>query len=382
MLTNADIAELTALRHDLHRHPERSGAEARTAARVVGLLAASRPDQIIPHLGGHGIAASWNAITPGPTVLFRAELDALPIVETSTHGHVSLTPGTAHLCGHDGHTATLLALARLIHRQPPARGRVILMFQPAEETGAGARAVMADPAFAPFQPDHAFALHNMPGLPFGHARLTDTVFSCASRGLHITLTGRTAHASQPDTGISPALAVAALIPALMALAPVGPMTADFRLVTICHARLGDPAFGVAPGTAEIMATLRTRTDGPMAELEGQALALIHATAARHGLTVAIAAHDVFTATINTPIAAQHMAAALAALNIPTTADNLPMRPSEDFGAFGDAGADLCMILLGAGEGVPALHNPDYDFPDALIPLGARLFHRLYTDLLG
>jgi amidohydrolase len=381
MLTNADIVALTALRHDLHRYPELSGDEAKTAARVVTLLAETQPDQIVPRLGGHGIAAVWNAPAPGPTVLFRAELDALPIFETATHDHVSLTPGVAHLCGHEGHTVTLLALARLIHRAPPARGRVVLMFQPAEETGAGARAVMADPAFAPFKPDHAYALHNMPGLPFGHARLTSSVFSCASRGLKITLTGRTAHASQPDTGVSPALAMAELIPALMALAPVGPMRDDFRLVTICHARLGDPAFGVAPGHAEIMVTLRTGTDGPMAQLEAQAFDLIHRIAARDGLGASIETHDVFTATVNTPVAASHMANALAALNIPFNDDNLPMRPSEDFGAFGAEGAELCMILLGAGNDVPALHNPDYDFPDELIPLGARLFHHVMTQLL-
>jgi amidohydrolase len=382
MLTNADIVELTALRQDLHRNPELSGEEEKTAARVTAMLADTHPDQIIPHLGGHGIAAVWNTEQPGPTVMFRAELDALPILETSVHDHVSLTPGIAHLCGHEGHTVTLLALARLIHRSPPAKGRVILMFQPAEETGAGARAVMADLAFAAFKPDHAYSLHNMPGLPFGHARLTDSVFSCASRGLKITLTGRTAHASQPDTGVSPALAMAELIPALMALAPVGPMHDDFRLVTICHARLGDPAFGVAPGLAELMVTLRTRTDGPMAELEAQALNLIHATAARDGLGVTVETHDIFTATVNTPKAAAHMAAALAALNIPFSNENLPMRPSEDFSAFGDEGAELCMILLGAGMDVAALHNPDYDFPDALIPLGARLFHRVMREVLG
>lgn len=381
MLTNADILQLTALRHDLHRHPELSGAEGKTAARIANLVAASRPDQIIPQLGGHGVAAVWTMPTPGPTVMFRAELDALPIHETSTHDHISLTPGTAHLCGHDGHSVTLLALARLIHRAPPACGRVMLMFQPAEETGAGARAVMRDPAFAPLKPDYAFSLHNMPGLPFGHARLTEGVFSCASRGLHITLTGRTAHASQPETGVSPALAMAELIPALMALAPAGPMTPDFRLLTICHARLGEPAFGIAPGVAEILITLRTRTDGPMLELEAQARAVIDRIALRNGLAVSIDTHDVFSATVNTPTAAHHMATALAALNIPVSDENLPMRPSEDFGAFGDAGAKLCMILLGAGMNVAALHNPDYDFADALMPLGARLFYRLMLDVL-
>lgn len=382
MLTDADIVDLTALRHNLHRFPEVSGQEVQTAARVAGLLAHLHPDQIITGLGGHGVAAVWAAATPGPTVMFRAELDALPIHETSAHGHVSQAPGTAHLCGHDGHTVILLALARLIYRAPPTRGRVVLMFQPAEETGAGARAVMADPAFAPLRPDFAFALHNMPGLPFGHARLTESVFSCASRGLKITLTGRTAHASQPETGTSPALALAELIPALGALGPGGALTPDFRLVTVCHAQLGAPAFGIAPGHAELWFTLRTLTDGPMAALETAAVDLMAAVAACHGLTHTVETHDVFAATVNTPAAAHHMGAALAALHIPTTAGNLPMRPSEDFGAFGGTGTDLCMILLGAGENLPALHNPDYDFPDALIPIGARLFHQIAKDLLS
>ncbi|MFM2388572.1 MAG: hypothetical protein RLZZ437_127 [Pseudomonadota bacterium] len=381
MLTDADIGELTALRHDLHRHPEVSGREEHTAATVARLLAEQNPDQIISGLGGHGVAAVWQAKEPGPTVMFRAELDALPITETGALAYVSQSPGTAHLCGHDGHMVTLLALARLIRRAPPQRGRVVLMFQPAEETGAGARAVMADPAFAALRPDFAFALHNMPGLPFGHARLTDGVFSCASRGVKITLTGRTAHASQPETGISPAQALAELIPALSALGPGGALTPDFRLVTICHARLGEPAFGIAPGEADLLVTLRTLTDGPMAALEGKVADVIGQVAARHGLGHACEVHDIFAATVNTPGAAQQMAAALAALGISTTADNLPMRPSEDFGAFGAHGTDLCMILLGAGENLPALHNPDYDFPDALIPIGARLFHRLMADLL-
>lgn len=381
MLTDADIDELTALRQLLHQNPEVSGNEEKTAARVAALLAAMQPDQIITGLGGHGVAAIWAAKEPGPTVMFRAELDALPIQENARHAYPSQTPGTAHLCGHDGHMVTLLALARLIRRAPPRRGRVVLMFQPAEETGAGARGVMADAAFAPLRPDFAFAVHNMPGLPFGHARLTDGVFSCASRGLKITLTGRTAHASQPETGISPAQALAELIPALTALGPGGALTPDFRLVTICHARLGAPAFGIAPGEADLLVTLRTLTDGPMAALETAAVGLIAAAAVRHGLTHAIETHDIFAATTNTVLAARHMGAALAALHIPTSAGDLPMRPSEDFGAFGADGTDLCMILLGAGENLPALHNPDYDFPDALIPIGARLFHRLMADLL-
>ena len=145
MLTNADIAELTDWRRDLHRHPEVSGEEHETAARVTAALQATKPDQILTGLGGHGVAAIWNGHAPGETVLFRAELDALPIEETGQPQWRSLTPNKGHMCGHDGHMTILMALARLIHRNRPAKGRVILLFQPAEENAAGAEKVIADP---------------------------------------------------------------------------------------------------------------------------------------------------------------------------------------------------------------------------------------------
>jgi amidohydrolase len=171
MLSNRDVEELVALRHHLHRHPEVSGQEEWTAAQVLAELQPLRPDQVLTGLGGHGLAAVWQAPKSGPTVMFRSELDALPIEERSTAPHRSTVPGKAHLCGHEGHTTILLGLARLIARQPHAEGRVVLMFQPAEEDGSGAAAVIADPRWPEIQPDWAFALHNMPGLPLGRAMI-------------------------------------------------------------------------------------------------------------------------------------------------------------------------------------------------------------------
>jgi amidohydrolase len=377
MLTPQDIADLTRWRHDLHRHPEVSRHESQTAARVVAALAPSAPTQILQGLGGHGVAAIWG--DAGPTILFRAELDALPITEISQIPHRSAIPGTGHLCGHDGHMAILLGLARLIHRRPP-RARVILLFQPAEEDGSGAAAIMADPRYAQIRPDYAFALHNLPGVPFGEVRLKEGPVNCASQGLKITLTGKTAHASLPETGLSPAAALANLLPALTALGAQGPLDADYRLVTITHANLGAPAFGIAPGEAEIWATLRTLTDAPMAALRAKAEALARAEATRHGLTVTFETHDDFAASVNHPEATQHLAKALTTLTIPQTAQDLPMRASEDFGRLGTAPTRSAMLFLGAGESHPALHNPDYDFPDALIPIGAKIFHRVLQDL--
>lgn len=382
MLTNADIAELTDFRRALHRFPEVSGEEARTAATIRAALGPLKPDQIVTGLGGHGLAAVFNGQAPGETVLFRAELDALPIEELGNPPHRSTIPGKGHMCGHDGHMTILLALARLIARRRPARGRVILMFQPAEENGAGAAAVLADPRFAALRPDWAFALHNMPGLPLGHATLRAGTMMCASQGLRIHLTGKTAHASMPETGTSPVHAVARLIPALLALGPGGVLDERFRMVTITHARMGEPAFGISPGYAELWVKLRTREDGPMAALYAEAAALVRAEAARDGLAVELATQDAFSATVNDAAAIARLTAALEALNIPHDERNLPLRGSEDFGRFGEAGARMAMMFLGSGERHAQLHNPDYDFPDDLIAIGTGIFHKVMRDILG
>ena len=382
MLTNADIAELTDWRRDLHRFPEVSGEERETAARVVAALAATRPDQVITGLGGHGVAAVWNGAAPGETVLFRAELDALPIDEVGQPEWRSTIPNKGHMCGHDGHMTILMALARLISRKRPATGRVILMFQPAEENGSGAAAVLADPRFAALKPDWAFALHNMPGVPMGHATLRTGTMMCASQGMKVLLTGKTSHASMPETGTSPVHAVARLIPALLALGPGGPLDEHFRMVTITHTRIGEPAFGISPGYGELWAKLRTRDDGPMAAMRAAAEALVREEAARDGLAVAFATQDDFAATVNDADAITRLTSALDALNIPHDDRNLPLRGSEDFGRFGVDGTKMAMMFLGSGEKHPQLHNPDYDFPDSLIPLGAALFQRVMTDILG
>lgn len=382
MLTNADIAELTDWRRDLHRFPEVSGDESGTAARVAAALTPTRPDQIVTGLGGHGIAAIWNGASKGQTVLFRAELDALPIDEVGTPEWRSQTPGKGHMCGHDGHMTILMALARLIHRNPPASGRVILLFQPAEENGSGAAAVLNDPRYASIKPDWAFALHNMPGLPLGHAALRTGTMMCASQGMQVRLTGKTAHASMPETGTSPVLAITEMIPKLLALGPGGALTADFRMVTITHVRIGEPAFGITPGAGELWVKLRTREDQPMAALRAEAEEITQDIATAHGLKLDFATHDDFSATVNDAPAIARLTAALDALNIPHDDRNLPLRGSEDFGRFSDSDTKMAMMFLGSGEKHPQLHNPDYDFPDSLTPIGARLFQKVMTDILG
>lgn len=381
MLTNSDIQELTEFRRHLHMMPEVSREEAATAAEITTALKALSPDEIITGLGGHGVAAVFNGLSPGPTVLFRAELDALPIHEVSDHPWRSQVDGKGHLCGHDGHMVMLLGLGRLLSRQRPARGRVVLMFQPAEEDGSGARAVVHDPAFGPLKPDWAFAIHNEPGRTFGHVSTKVGLVNCASEGLALEFSGVTTHAATPEAGQSPALALAELIPGLLALGSGGELGEAFRLVTITHVEMGEPTFGISPGSGRLFATLRTGHDDPMAALEAQALRLASEVAERHVLQVSHEVHDAFAASINAPEAVAVARAAMDAVGVRHNEDNLPMRASEDFGVFGwDAKA--AMLCLGSGEDHPALHNPDYDFPDDLIPIGISVFHRIALDLLG
>ena len=281
--TEDDIRELTAFRHELHRYPELSGEEQETARRVCEMLSPTKPDKLLTGLGGHGVAAIYDSGKPGPTILFRSELDALPIQELGAAEHRSTVPGKAHLCGHDGHSTILLGLGRILSRERPTSGRVILMFQPAEEDGAGAAAVIADPRYSEIRPDWAFSLHNMPEIEFGVGRLGAGPANCASRGMEIRLTGSTAHASRPSDGRSPMKAISELMPALEACGSGKPLGPGFSMVTVTHASMGAPAYGVAPGEAKVFATLRTVADEDMGALMDKAETLIRAIATRLGL---------------------------------------------------------------------------------------------------
>lgn len=380
-LTNQDIVELTAWRRKLHQRPEISNEEEMTAKEVVSFFADTDPDRVLTGLGGHGVAAVYDSGRAGPTVMFRSELDALPIHELSGVAHASLVPGRSHMCGHDGHTAVLAALGRQFGRKRPGRGRVVLMFQPAEETGNGAAGVVADPRYPGIAPDLAFSLHNLPGVPFGEVRLKAGVVNCASRGMRVTLEGKTAHSSMPETGISPMLAVSQLMPALPGLGRRTFDDDDFRMVTVTHASMGEAVFGVTPGHAEIWATLRTRRDDNMTDLCAAAEGLVAKTAADHRLSFSVDYHEIFVASVNAPDAVEHLRRALDEEGIRHSEEALPMRASEDFGLFGKS-AKSAMFFLGAGERHPALHNPDYDFPDDLIPIGSRMFMRAARNLLG
>lgn len=367
-----EFADLVALRRRLHQAPEVSRAEVATARLIAAELSALSPDLLLEGLGGHGVAAVFGGCAPGPTLLLRAELDALPIHELSASPWRSKFAGVAHLCGHDGHMAILMGAAQYVAQARPARGRVVVLFQPAEEDGSGAAAVRADPRFAALAPDMALALHNMPGVPLGQAWLASGPVNCASMGLRITLRGTTAHAATPHTGRAPTPALARLLSALSGLAIGGPLAPGWALATITHARLGTPAFGIAPGEAEIWVTLRALDDTTLATLHTRACTLAHAEAAHANLRIDFEVEDHFTACSNAPEATALLAQACADAGILTSRGDLPIRPSEDFGRFAQD-CPTAMLFLGAGLDHPALHDETYDFPDALIAPGVTLF---------
>jgi len=373
------IARLTALRHELHTRPELSGEERETARRIVAELEALGADRIWRDLGGHGVAAEFRGMAPGPTVLLRCELDGLPIRELSDLPYRSRSPGKGHLCGHDGHMVSMLGVAtRLAAR--PARGRVILLFQPAEETGAGAGAVIADPRWPEIRPDHAFAYHNVPGRPLGEIGLRPGPGNCASRGMQILFEGKSSHAAAPQDGLSPGPAMAALMTALPALSRGSLADRDFALATLTHAHLGEPTFGIAPAEGELRVTLRTMTDARMERLIGDARELV--AQAQGALATEIHWHDVFHSVTNDPDATAIARAAARGLGHTIREMDTPMSWSEDFGRIGEDGAKAAMLYVGAGEALPQLHNPDYDFPDALLPIVIDQFSAIVDRLLG
>lgn len=381
LLDQETLDKLIAFRHELHRHPEISGHEKETSERITAFIKQYDPDKIINNLGGYGIAAIYNGKETGPTVLIRCELDGLPITETGSLPYQSIHQGKGHLCGHDGHMTMVAGLATLLHRTRPTKGRVILLFQPAEETGAGAKAVINDPSFDSIKPDYAFSLHNLPGLALHKVGIKDGSFNCASQGLWITLEGKTSHASHPEDGISPAAAMCDLVTAFSQL-PTNPEFAnDFALVTVVHANLGEEAFGITPGFAKIMVTLRSETDNIMSLLQEKSEKLIRDVAQKHTLKASYGYEDIFAASTNAPEATQILKTAFQDENIVSDEMIAPMRWSEDFGQFGNI-SNSAMFTLGSGIDQPQLHNPDYDFPDELIETGTKIFHRVVRSVLG
>lgn len=381
MLTSHDLIQLTKFRRELHQYPELSGKEIKTAQKILHALKDMKPSKIIDKMGGHGLAAIFDSQEKGPTLLFRAELDALPIQEKNNLSWISKLPGVSHTCGHDGHMTMLLALGRVISRKPIKYGKVVLMFQPSEENGQGARAVVSDPRYEQIKPDLAFAIHIEPGRPFGYVSTRPGLMNCASLGLKITLHGKTAHAADPDYGISPSHAVAEFIQKISEFNHGDELNNNFRLTTVTHVQIGEQTFGISPGDASIFVTLRTSNDDSLSQLDKDVRGLVSNISKQFKLTFDFEIFDHFAASINDKEAHDIAVNAMKSLNINYGSIGVPMRASEDFGIFGKQ-SKAAMLCLGPGKDYAALHNPDYDFNDDLIPIGTSIFERITRDLLG
>lgn len=367
----------------LHAHPELSERENGTARRIAERLSACGAARIATGLGssGTGVCAVYEGGEPGPTVLLRCELDALPIAERNEFAHRSTVPGVSHKCGHDGHMATLVALAEDLAARPPGRGRVLLLFQPAEETGTGAAAVLADPRFAELgEPNAVYAFHNIPRHPLGTVLLRAGTFAQASVGFIAEFRGRTSHSSYPEHGLNPTAAATELVGAVNGFADSARAWAgDPVLGTVTYVRIGGAEtgsnFGITPGEASVSGVLRAQKTADLERLRAELDSLAVRLAAGAGLACSVSWHEAFAATESDADHVEVVRAAARERGLAVQELDEPFRWSEDFGLFTQRFPGA-FFGLGSGAEQPQLHDDGYDYPDDLIDIGARLYRSI------
>ncbi|MEW6997334.1 amidohydrolase [Colwelliaceae bacterium BS250] len=382
-----DTHSSTQLRKEIHKNPELSNFEVDTAKRIKSYFLDLNPSNIIENIAGTGIAFEYvgsqycptkkaNA-QEQPTLMLRCELDALPIQEINDFEYKSVNDHVSHKCGHDGHMAIISEVGRFLSNNELLNGRVILLFQPAEEIGTGALEVVKDPLFKSIVPDFAFALHNLPGKPLGEVYVKPGVFNFASQGIIINLEGVESHAAHPEDGVSPALALCKIIQCLNDLPQtLGNVDDEYVSVTIISAQMGGANFGTSPGSAKVMATLRTSSNELMARMYTKAKLIINEIANAEKIKSDISTTDVFSTCTNTDVGYDLVTAACKNVKVKCTTINQPYRWSEDFGRLLESAKDGAMFTIGAGVNSPQLHNPDYDFPDELTSIASSVFIEL------
>lgn len=343
------------LRHHLHNCAEISGKEEKTKALLMSFLKNYTTLEL--HPCGEGFyAAHREKYTIKPALALRADYDALAMPDGSAK----------HLCGHDGHAAALCGAAMMAEGKTFGRN-IFFLFQPAEETGAG-----AEPCCELFQKetiDEIYGAHNLPGIPLGQVTTRPGTFACASRGVTLIFKGKPTHAAYPENGISPATAVGKLlceIPALSSAEKYNGMT----LCTVIGVEMGEKAFGAAAEKAEIWLTLRAEHDCDLVTLNNSILRFSEALAKEYQLDFSYETQDIFPATENTPENAEKI---LSLCN--GTVLDVPMRWSEDFGHY----LNHCkgaFFGIGAGEEHPPLHTEHYEYPDRLLQPAMEVFYKL------
>lgn len=377
------LPELREIRHDLHQHPELGFAEHRTQARVRAWLEAL--GYAPRDCAGTGLVADLHPDRAGPCIALRADLDCLPMTETTALPYRSVHDGRAHKCGHDGHTSILMGVAAVLasHRER-VPGNVRLVFQPAEEgvDGGGARVMVAEGALAGV--DEIYGLHNWPQFPKGELRVTAGATMAKTRELEIVITGKGGHGSQPQACRDPIVAGAWLVTALQTVVSRGLGSDGGAVVSVCRFTAGS-ASNVIPERAELSGTVRSFDPAVDERVVERIEEVVRGTAATFGVQVELKLGDGY------PVLMSHDACAAAVQRVGervmgphnVSARELPIAGGEDFAYFTQA-VPGAYFFLGAGlegEDTPGCHHPDFDFDDGLIGVGMRMFLGLVGDRL-
>ena len=345
------------IRQWLHDHPQVSGKEILTHDVIVEHLATLHPTKVYDHVGGYGVIAVWNGDGDNPYKAVRVDIDALEI---------------GHRCGHDGHTAVGLRLAEMID----TKGKnVIIIFQPEEETGYGARKMIESGILQQYQIKEIYGHHNLPGYPLGMVVMSRDTFAAASVGVIYHFKGREPHASTPEKGLNPGMAVAEMIELMNGKNSRQVGVNEFVQSTLICVRVGAEAFGTSAGEGSVMFTLRAFTNQRMLQLRSEADRSAQAVADKNGLLLEIGERDPFAATENNGLVVDWQASIFEQAGRRVKFIEEPFRWSEDFGEY------LKMYRgaffgVGAGENCYELHHPKYNYPDELIESTAQLFNMI------
>ncbi len=372
------VSTLTALRHGFHRDPELGFHEARTKARIAETL---RNLGLEVHEGVGVVGVLRNG--GGNRVIgLRADMDALPISEMNGFEYASQNTGVMHACGHDGHMSMLLGAAMTLSRNPTFDGTVVFIFQPNEENGLGAQAMIDEGLFETFPMDEVYAIHNLPGAPIGQVS-TRVGQICASESLFdIRIAGRGGHASMPQVGVDAITVGAEMVLALQTIVS-RKMAPGAGVVVSVTEFLTDGQRNVLPGFAQLKGDVRARLLEDRLAVERLMRQITSGVAAAHDVAVEMTFNADFIETINSPEQTEAVIRVAGSAGLDVIGDRSPMSFSEDFAYFSTA-VPGCLFLLGNGETGPhgqPLHAANYDFNDALLPIGADLWATLVRDRL-
>jgi len=370
-------AEIAEWRHDFHTHPELMYDVERTAGKVAELLGSFGVDEVVTGIGRTGVVAVIKGKNGGAgrAIGLRADMDALPIRERTGKAYASETDGKMHACGHDGHTAMLLGAAKYLAETRNFEGTAILIFQPAEEGGAGGRAMVQDGLMERFAIEEVYGLHNLPGLPVGSFAIRPGGIMAATDEFTITIEGGGGHAAIPHKAHDPVVAAAQLVLALQTVVSrnVDPMRSAVLSVTIIEA---GEAFNVIPRAVKLTGTVRTLDEEVRALMEERMKTITTQLIAAFGLTANVAYHRGYPATINAPrqtaFAVEVARSVAGSERVNDKIDG--SMAGEDF-AYMLQARPGAYILMGNGSSTQ-LHTDTYDFSDEAIPVGVSYWSRL------